>query len=101
MIFAQIKRYLKIRAIKRKMIRDFYREHGNDLPNYTIDGQILYWKVSVYWDGTYDTKTGLPKDGEYKLSVIQKSDGIMSDDRVYTYNMETRQAEPVPSMRWR
>ena len=87
--------------IKRKMIKEFLKEHKNYLPNFTKNGQRLEWEFFVYQTGDHDIFTG-EQGGEYKLDVRQKSPfGYMVEDDVYRYNPEIKSIEKIHGAKWR
>jgi len=86
---------------KHEIKKQFLEEHCKYLPNYSPQGQPLYWEVSVYRIGQYDIYTG-KQNGEYKISVNQKCPGaIIVDDNVYKYNIENKTLERIHGARWR
>ena len=91
-MLSKLKRWLEFRKIRRRMIRDFYKEHSEYLPKYdTETGMRIYWNVDVVYEGEYDAFTGEPKDGEYKIIVTRAYGGVKASPRIYAYDVETKQ----------
>lgn len=77
---------------KRKLIKNFMREHGEHIPKYSPKGVKLEWNIFVYEDGEYDMMTGEFK-GEHRVGISQKPPSIsviVGDNRVYQYDIETK-----------
>lgn len=86
--------------VKRKLKKEFLKEHGQYIPNYSPQGQRLDWHICVYWDGEYDTMTGKPINGEYRVAIEQKAPRLSCDNTVYEYDVESKKMRADYTKRW-
>lgn len=86
--------------IKRRLKKDFIKEHKKYIPNYSPNGQRLHWRIWVYWNGDYDIMTGKPINGEYKVSIQQKAPRFSCDNTVYEYDIENKKMKADYTQHW-
>lgn len=86
--------------IKRKLKKEFLKEHKAYIPNYSPKGQRLDWRIWVYWDGEFDTMTGKPINGEYRVAIEQKAPRFSCDNTVYEYDIKNKKMKPNYMAKW-
>lgn len=99
-IIERIKRNIEYRRLKKKLVGDFMREHGEHIPRYSPKGTKLEWDVYVYKVGRHDEMTG-EFEGEYRVGISQSPPSLkVGDRRVYTYDIETKTLKHKHGVVW-